>query len=444
MAKIQAGFGREIYSPDVPIRIRYEQYTNKILTDVMVTCVCLSDGENMTLIFSNDFRNFLQDFIDAVKELVSTGTGVPKDHIMITCTHNHSGPDVTYFQGDDIKDWWQRIGGPATLKAARDAIADLSDCTTVKSGKSHVENVTFVRRYFKEDNTFSSIEGSITPAPIARHETEADTELRALRFVREGKKDIVITNFQVHAATAAGVVKEYVCSDFLHKFRETVEASGDCLALYLQGGCGNLNTYSLVPGNTAACNTDFDRVGTLIGEGTLRALEEGTEHATDGPLWVRTEEYTGICNHSRDGEVEKARETMAEAGKMKFASAFEERAFYREHGFSSRRNANGVITKSKLPPTQQVPLSTVCFGNVGLTFTPFEMFDSNCVQVRECSPFDMTFTVGYTNGRHHYLPSAYAFSNQGYEPSECFYVPGTGETISLELLRQLNKAKKEL
>lgn len=444
MAKLQIGYGREIYSPDVPIRIRYEQYTNKILTDVMVTCVCLSDGENTTLIFSNDFRNFMQDFIDAVKELVHNGTGIPKDHIMITCTHNHSGPDVTYFSGPDISDWWARIGGPATLKAAKDAIADLTEVKSVKGGYSNVENVNFVRRYFKEDGTFSSIEGSITAAPIARHESEADTELRALRFEREGKKDVVITNFQVHAATAAGPAKEFVCSDFLHMFRTTVEEKGDCLSLYLQGGCGNLNTYSQVPGNTEACNSNYDKVGRLIGEGTLRALEEGVEQEIGDSLWVKTEEYTGICNHSRDGDVEKARETMAEAGKMKFANPREERAFYREHGFSSRRNANGVITKSKLPPTQQIPLSTVCFGNVGLTFTPFEMFDSNSVQVRECSPFDMTFTVGYTNGRHHYLPSAYAFSNLGYESSECFYIPGTGETISLELLKQLQKAKKAL
>ena len=129
------------------------------------------------------------------------------------------------------------------------------------------------------------------------------------------------------------------------------------------------------------------------------------------------------------------------AGKMKFANPKENRAFFNENGFSSRMDASSVIVKSKLPPTQQIPLATVCFGDVGLCFTPFEMFDSNCVQIRECSPLPMTFTVCYSNGRHHYLPSTYSFSNAGYEAGQCFYVPGTGETVCLEVLRQFRRAK---
>ena len=79
-----------------------------------------------------------------------------------------------------------------------------------------------------------------------------------------------------------------------------------------------------------------------------------------------------------------------------------------------------------------------------MTFSPFEQFDTNCVQIRDASPFEFTLTVGYTNRRHHYLPSAYSFTNGGYECQQCYYIPGTGETVALEFLKQLKKAKKEL
>ena len=94
--------------------------------------------------------------------------------------------------------------------------------------------------------------------------------------------------------------------------------------------------------------------------------------------------------------------------------------------------------------TAQIPLSTLCIGDVGMTFSPFEQFDTNCVQIRDASPFEFTMTVGYTNRRHHYLPSAYSFTNGGYECQQCYYIPGTGETVALEFLKQLKKAKKAL
>ena len=76
-----------------------------------------------------------------------------------------------------------------------------------------------------------------------------------------------------------------------------------------------------------------------------------------------------------------------------------------------------------------------------MTFAPFEQFDVNCQQIRAASPFKETLTVGYTNFRHHYLPSAYGFSNGGYEAGQCYYIPGTGEVVALEFLRMLKQSK---
>ena len=84
------------------------------------------------------------------------------------------------------------------------------------------------------------------------------------------------------------------------------------------------------------------------------------------------------------------------------------REIYQEAGFSGRLDVSAVITKSQMEKTAQIPLSTLCFGDVGITFAPFEMFDTNCIQIRDASPFEFTMTVGYSNARHHYLPCAYS------------------------------------
>lgn len=442
MNTLRIGYAREIYSPDTPQTQNGVRMGYSVLTDVTVTCVALQSGEKNALIFSNDIRNLADEFTDTFRKRVSETTGVPGENIMICATHNHSAPDPHYYhKREETTDWLERIAFPAILRAAKGAMADLSPVLRLRAGTAEVEHATFVRRYFREDGMFSSIMGdAYSPSKPARHETEADTELRALRFYREGKKDVVITNFQVHAATALGASPDVICADFLHEFRNTVEESGELSVIYLQGGCGNLNTYSRV--DPDACNTDYDRVGRIVGEGTLRALKTAKD-MDFGTFSVKREFYTGIVNHTRDHLVEKARETRA-AYKEKGYDRKTGAELMREAGFDSEHECAQIIAKSTMPKTQQIPLCTVCFGEVGMTFAPFEQFDTNCMQIRAASPFAFTMTVSYANGRHHYLPSAYSFSNKGYEPLQCFYIPGTGETVALEFLKQLKNVKENM
>ncbi len=439
MSKLQVGFGREIYNPDKPQPQNSTLTGYSVLTAIMVTCVAISDGEQTALIFSNDLRNHSPRFIERYVAEVVEETGVPAENILVSTTHNHSAPDVNFYQNrDEVTDWAERIAFPAVRRAAKNALEDLSPVVKVTSGTDHVETVTYVRRYFCADGIFRMNPGK-KHNPTA-HESQADTELRAVRFYREEKKDVVLTNFQVHAATALGASPGMICSDFLHAFRQTAEARTGLLVCYLQGGCGNLNTYSLL--HPEACNTDYDKVGRLIAEGMLRALENAREIGFEG-FAVQKEYYTGIVNHTRDHLVEKAREALKYV-RENISDEKEAREYFYSQGFDGRLDVGAVIGKSQMEKTRQIPLSTVCFGDVGITFAPFEQFDTNCRQIRDASPFKTTLTVGYTNFRHHYLPSAYGFSNGGYEAGQSYYIPGTGEIVALEFLRQLKQAKEKL
>ncbi len=440
MSKLQIGFARECYTPDTVLPQNSQRMGKDFRSDLYVTCVALREEDTTALILSNDLRGVSDNWAKAYHKLVMQETGLPEECIQITATHNHSAPDISYYgKREDINEWAERIAFPAICRAVHGALADLSPVVKLTSGISRVDNVTFVRRYLRTDGTFCGIQGSDgSDAPLSHHETEADTQLRALRFYREGKKDVVFTNFQVHAATANGSAKEQICSDFLHEFRRVSEERGDFSVIYLQGGCGNLNTYSKI--YPEACNRDFDRVGCLIGEGTLRALDGGEEIAFDR-LIVQREFYTGIVDHTRDHLLEQAKAVQKEI-REKGLNDKTGRDIYQAAGFSGRLDCSAIITKSQMQKTAQIPLCTICFGDVGITFSPFEQFDTNCIQIRDASPFKTTLTVGYANRRHHYLPSAYSFTNGGYECQQCYYIPGTGETVALEFLKQLQKAKK--
>ncbi len=441
MTQFYAGFGRREISNDTVLSLNSTRSSGDILTPLKTTCVCLSDGETKILLFSNDVRNTTARIAADVKAMIEEKLGVPGGNIFIVATHNHSAPDVHPYDREDTHDWLVRIVYPGMLKAAEDAIADLSPCTGVFAGKATVPSVASVRRYFREDGTFAGIViPKSSDSPIVRHETEGDPELRALKFAREGKKDVAVINFQVHAATAAGVVPLKVCADFLHALRETAEADGEVLVEYLQGGCGNINTLSQVPGENYV-NKDYDLAGKKLAEGMKEAFANAREIPV-GAIRVTNEIYDGLVNHAKTHLAPKVAEVGRAIREKGVTDAKEKNRMYVEAGFTSRYEASGIEKRSRYGKTLPVPLSSVTFGDAALTLTPFETFDQNSRQVREASPFPMTFTCGYTNAYMGYLPTAYGFLNGGYESLQSDFIPGTGEAVSLELLRQLHEARE--
>ena len=75
--------------------------------------------------------------------------------------------------------------------------------------------------------------------------------------------------------------------------------------------------------------------------------------------------------------------------------------------------------------------------------TEYEMFDTAGMYIKENSPFEQTFIVGYAYpGTGSYIPTAEGFANGGYERDSCRYVSGTSEEmcdIYLDLLNQMHK-----
>ena len=437
MSNFYAGFGREDYTPDKQVKLNSVKVSEAVEAPVKVTCTALGDGQKTVLIFSNDLRGVTGWFVNQVKTRVGETTGIPASQIFVCATHNHSSPDINFYKEEVMEDWLERIAFPAILAAAKNAIDDLSPCT-LKMGKTDVPKVAYTRRYFREDGAFHGIHVIKTSnAPLARHETEADPELRVLRFVREGKKDVVLVNFQVHAATGL-TASNNLNADFITALRDEVEEKEDVLVMYLQGGCGNSNTFSKL--DPDAPNKDYLLAGHRLAEGVLSSIGD-LEPAETGEIRLGTGTCEGVVNHARTHMAPLAKQIYEQIEKEGITSEQEKRELFQANGFNSRYEASAILRRSKMDKTQSVSLSTLAFGDASFTFTGGEFFDVLFSRLRAASPYKMTMTVGYANGGLSYMPDAFGFANGGYEPLQCNFIPGTSETFCLELLRQLNDLK---
>ncbi|MFK5923858.1 MAG: hypothetical protein QM496_16905 [Verrucomicrobiota bacterium] len=83
----------------------------------------LDDGNTQAAIVTLDVVNVWNDLVPLVRQRITAETGVPSENIMITASHNHSGPDF------DPKSKWGQVLVNKIAAAAKEAAANMRKVT---------------------------------------------------------------------------------------------------------------------------------------------------------------------------------------------------------------------------------------------------------------------------------------------------------------------------
>lgn len=434
METIKVGYCRECFSPDKAVNMNSVKIGETVYEDIYATALYLEQGATRALIIGMDVRNVYTYFSNTVRPMIEEATGVPAGNIFLHTPHNHSSPDCSAENNPNIIDWRERIGFPAIVKAAVNAVADASPITAMEGGELLAPQVSFVRRYLMEDGNWCAI-GNPSKVPKVAHESDADRMLRAVRITRETGKDIVLVSYQTHAAGALGARPGVINADFVGSLRDTVEAEGDCLAMYLQGACGDVNNSTRIQSEKHLV-VPYEEVGITLGKTAIEALKN-PKPMDFSRLQVLTDTLTCTVNHGTDHLVEACRKIQAQEDPEV------RRQMCEELGVCAFAEPGMIIRRSTFAETEQMPLATVALGDLAFGFFPFEMFNTNGKQLRAASAFPMTFPCGYSLTYLGYMPSCTAVPHGGYEVFMCRYVPGTGEQVVLKLAAMLQEMKNE-
>ncbi len=410
-------------------------YAEKAHDPMQISCVAISDGKNVALICGVDIINMNLELTQMSKKMMKKNLDIeiPDENIFLNCTHTHTSIDYKAKSEPSVAAWKTQVYYKQLPLLAEEAIRDLTPAEAY-SGISHTEGMTFVRRYFREDGTFHGIlHKSTSTAPIVRHESDPDTELRTLRFKREGKKDVLMINYQTHYGGIGAYYPQQISADFVHYFREAAEKEWDCHFAYQNGAGGNLNFISSIPGERKY-PTFEDAIPHLM-DVTKSALSV-EEKLETGPLKVAHSDYTGVCNNTYSEETVALAKAIIDS-----PAESEERAALIEQGnFYDAFHASCVYIAATTG-TINVPLTAITCGDIAFCAFPYEMFDTNGKECRDASPFKLTFICSLTGDALRYIGSAEAYKNGGYEIWSGRFRPGSGEEFVGEMLRLLNECK---
>lgn len=424
-----AGHGRADMTPEIPILLGGGTIAEAIRDPMLTTCTAISDGETVVLLYHNDMKDTPRPFFLEAAAEIEKETGVPRTHIILNATHNHSCPHTIKLTDECLV--WRKKAFQALAEAGKMAILDLAPAK-VSIGKKEAPNFCFTRRYVMKDGSFKSIQSKNPCTEYAGHENDADTELRVIRFHREGKKDIILANWQMHAAHAIGVYKKTISADFPADLRNRVESEMGAYLSYHNGASGNLVMTDKM-GNRIF--PSHHEIGFALKDVLEEALKEG-EKVNTGKIHIDVCDFP--CGVQQDSEEKKAH-----AREWSRAPKEEKDAILEKYGLISQYECYAINTRAKMNEVEEVPLTALSFGDIAFATTPFESFDLNFKALREASPYKMTFTCAYTNSALGYMPYKEAFPHGEYEVYVSRFECGTPEKCNEKLLEMLREQKNK-
>ena len=436
-ATFQVGFGRENITPDFPVALSGGGDPNRISTSVIdyiyTTCVAITDPTgNTVLVITSDVQSV--GWRDEIAKVVTTATGVPYENILLCSTHNHSGP--AQYEAREGGSEFKKLYFSGIENACKKAMEDRAPAT-MSAGEIKADGYVFPRHYKMMDGTYAgSSYGNLVVDQIESIAYEGDSTLQMVQFTREGKKPVLLMNLGAHATFFSSTSITTLSSDFPGPLREHIEGNSDVLVAYFIGPAGDQTPSTKY--KPKAHGLDHRAYGKAVGQLVVDALPT-LKAANTGNVNLQLMEHTGKTNYSgvdRFLEAKDVYDVFLEEGYSKGNAAA------KSAGFISVYDARSIVTRAKLPKTQQIKLGALAIGDVSFIFASFEMFSETGRYIRENSPYGMTFICTLALDKSHdYIPSDIGFELNCYEAYTAHFEQDTAKNIADQFIATLTEMK---
>ena len=439
-SKLLVGYARRDMTPTQPVPLdgygnNELRTTDHVLDPLLATCIAFRQGDKTVLLYTTDLLNTKWILLPEARKRITEATGVPSEGIFLCSTHTHSGPDVnggTPGVEAFLEKYWT-----AVTEAGEAAIADLAPAE-LYGASTVLEGMNFVRHYIMNDGSYGGSNFGSRASGIKGHAGENDPEMRLIKIAREGKKDILLMNWQAHPCFTGGTTKTDISADYIGSVRKCFEEETQMLFAFFQGPAGNQTTGTWI--ESEKHGLDCWQYGKKLAETAIAALEQMECLDANGIQTCRTFLEADV-NHDDVELLDAALETVKLWRETQDRDAGN--ALARSKGLTSVYHASTVIARSKRPERMKMEINAVRIGSLAFVTTPYEMFAINGKHIKQHSPFKNTLICTCTNGDFVYVPSKDAFDYGCYERSVSVFGRGTGELAADKLLEMLSGLRGE-
>jgi hypothetical protein len=266
--------------------------------------VVLEQGHSRLALVSLDAMGVMYDDVQRIRKAVKEA-GVDVDHVLVTSSHTHSGPDTMGIWGPTVTSTGYDAGYASQIA---DTVADL-----VGQAVAGLEPVSMKVGQIDANTVFENgIDNLISDL---RDPQIADPRVGAIQLLKgDGSTLSTIVHFANHPETIADE-NNWLTADFIHGLRRAVSegvryqdgtaghAGVGGTTIYVQGTVGGMMTslHASVTDPTGAVFRDHswdkvDTVGALVGELALRALDDAPVVTDPGLRFVGRQIFLPVDN----------------------------------------------------------------------------------------------------------------------------------------------------
>ncbi|MBK9390691.1 MAG: neutral/alkaline non-lysosomal ceramidase N-terminal domain-containing protein [Bacteroidetes bacterium] len=440
--EIMIGLAEVNYKPDVGLDLvgnyRGDDYASRGIHDSLYAKALVAKdkrGEKVAIL-SIDICMLPKESIYFLREIITSGSDIKAENIMIMATHTHSGPKPD-LNNPKAKEFLTRAAGAVFL--ANERLMP----TIISAGRSRESRISHNRRLKAKDGTTHMCWEKLEPGYIIEPWGLIDPEVITLTFEQEGRETGVLVNFGCHATTLTGNNWLY-SADYPGYLAESVKRvkGKDFVSMFCNGCCGNVTQVDYrigFPDTFQECQ----RIGYMLGVSAMEAMENSVQ--LQGDIVTASREMVALDRiNISDERIEWAKKLMkiVEKEGMPPIQADGMPDAYYAKSWIEMREKQDIIDSAEV--------MVIRIGDLAFVGLPGEIFNEFGIEIKAKSPCRNTIVTGNTNDKRSYFPTKVSFTQgpegftpyiTGYEttPGSTLYEIGSGEKLAKSAINQLKK-----
>ena len=393
--------------------------------DLFAKAIVLELDGVKAAIVACDLISIRKEIVSEVRRLVSAGTGVRGEQMILSATHCHTGPQMHPLFLAQVSEAARKLGEnyvselPGRIaEAVRLAEADLQPARAwTASIREH--EVSFNRRFLMKDGSVRMNPGRGNPETV-RAVGPIDPDVSVVYFdTPQGKPLATHVNFALHVAIAGGSEVSADYPGVLSRMLSAVKGP-DMLTLFTNGMSGNINHLDVNNTRQLRGHAEASRIGTILAADVLKA-HRGLRPVTPTKLEARSRAVELPAPTFTPQEVHAARKTLARFGKA------DPPVF---HDVVRAWKVLDVAALDGGPLNTEVQAITMGDG-LAWVGMPGDAFVELGLAVKQNSPYLLTVVSEQSgSGSISYVPNRKAFPEGAYEVISARFQPGGGELLA--------------
>jgi hypothetical protein len=434
MSKLKIGTGITDITPQKSIFLygypHVERYSTGVHDPLLSSALYLEDGGTRALMIANDIAGFAKPLIQKIKTAIEERTGIPKNHIIISATHTHSGPRTTRHvanENDTVvpppdKEYLEFLTAQV-IEAGTAAAADPRDCTA-EFAMADAEGIGTNRRDPAGPSDLS--------VPVLVFKGDDDNRVLACMMVYSMHPTVLHEDSKLVSADFPGMSRKYLQE---HVFSPSVPV------FHFMGASGNQSPRHVTKANTFE---EAERIGRILGKAVEKAVSLARPLETQ-TLDVRSTETDlprkkfpplGEAEEKLRGAVSRLENLRKNGAPSQEVRTAECDWFGAEEIVAlARADKEGKLDESY---DSSLPAEITAVGIGGHYFPgwPCEIFIEYQLDLKKQVP--RSYPISLANGElHGYIVTQEAADEGGYEASNSLFGPEAGKRIVEETVKLL-------